>query len=69
VNDWYGHGIDDKAKASFYGGPYPPDKEHTYVFTVLALDFVPVLRTGFTREELLAVSKDHVLAKATMKGR
>lgn len=69
ANSWYGHGVEDRFKASFYGGPSPPDREHTYVLTVYALDFVPVLRTGFTAEDLAKVSKDHVLAKATLKGR
>ena len=69
VNSWYGHGIDDRFKASFYGGPSPPDREHTYVLTVLALDFVPVLRTGFDIDELMRVSNTHVLAKAVVKGR
>lgn len=68
ANSWYGHGIDDRFKASFYGGPSPPDREHTYVLTVYALDFVPVLRTGFSLDDLLRVSKDHVLAKASVKG-
>ena len=69
ANSWYQHGIDDWKKASFYGGPAPPDKEHTYILTVLALDFVPVLRTGFTVDDLMKVSKDHILAKASLKGR
>lgn len=68
-NDWYQHGIDDVKKASFYGGPYPPDREHTYVLTVMALDFVPVLKTGFSVDDLKKVCKDHILAKSTLKGK
>ncbi len=67
VNSWYGRDVFDINAASRYGGPYPPDKVHTYVITVLALDFVPVLRTGFTYEDLEKVTKGHVLAKATLK--
>lgn len=67
-NSWFEHGIDDRSEASFYGGPAPPDKKHTYVLTVYALDFVPALRNGFKLDDLLKVSKDHILAKCTLKG-
>ncbi len=69
VTSWYQHGLDDRNAASRYGGPYPPDREHTYVVTVLALDFVPVLRTGFSYDDLAMVTKGHVLAKASLKCR
>ncbi|MCQ2070006.1 MAG: YbhB/YbcL family Raf kinase inhibitor-like protein [archaeon] len=69
ANSWYGHGIDEKDLASCYGGPSPPDKTHTYVITVTALDFVPVLRKGFSAADLKKVSEGHVLAKATLKAK
>ena len=68
VNSWYQNGLDDRIRASCYGGPYPPDREHVYVITVLALDFIPVLKTGFTYDELMKVTKGHVLASASVKG-
>lgn len=69
ANSWYQHGLSDKNKASYYGGPYPPDGTHTYVITVLALDFIPVLRTGFTCDDLMKVSENHILAKAVLKAK
>lgn len=67
-NDWYKHGIDDKGRASFYGGPYPPDRKHQYVMTVYALDCKPGLGTGYSMAELKEAIKGHVLAEAAVKG-
>ena len=69
ANSWYLHGTDDRAAASCYGGPAPPDRPHTYVLTVLALDFIPVLKNGFDAAALEKVADTHVLAKAVLKGR
>lgn len=68
VNSWYPEDVGDRMKASCYGGPYPPDREHIYVITVLALDFIPVLKKGFTYDELMKVTKGHVLATAKLNG-
>lgn len=69
ANSWEGRGT-DKEGASAYGGPAPPDKTHTYVLKVMALDFEPVLRRGFTYDTLKkVVGKGHVLATATLKGK
>ena len=38
------------------------------MITVLALDFIPVLKQGFTYDELMKVTKGHVLATAVLKG-
>mgnify|MGYP003175004199 CR=1 FL=1 len=67
ANSWMDRGTDRKG-ASAYGGPSPPDRPHEYVLTVLALDFEPVLKNGFTVEDLNRVSKGHILAKASIKG-
>jgi len=47
-----------------YGGPVPPDKPHTYVITVYALDASPALAEGFSQDDLLFEIKGHVLAAA-----
>lgn len=52
-----------------YGGPAPPDKEHTYIFKLCALDAKLDLSQGASKEELEKAIKDHVLAEATLKGR
>lgn len=67
ANSWMDRGADRKG-ASAYGGPAPPDRPHEYVLTVMALDFEPALKNGFTLEDLNRVSKGHILAKATLKG-
>ena len=68
VNSWYLHGTDDRIAASRYGGPAPPDRPHTYVLTVYALDFIPALKNGFTLETFKKVSDSHILARAVLKG-
>lgn len=52
-----------------YGGPCPPDKEHTYVFKLYALDQMLPLKTGATKEELEASMKGHVLEFTELKAR
>lgn len=44
--------------------PVPPDKPHTYVITVYALDASPALAEGFSQDDLLFEIKGHVLAAA-----
>ena len=35
-----------------YGGPAPPDKRHTYIFKVYALDAYLDLKEGYSKQEL-----------------
>ena len=51
-----------------YGGPAPPDKRHTYVFTAYALDTELELKEGFSKQELEGAMKDHILAEAKLTG-
>ena len=51
-----------------YGGPTPPDKPHTYVITVFALDCMIDLADGFSKDEFGAALSGHVLAEAQIKG-
>lgn len=51
-----------------YGGPTPPDKTHTYVITVYALDAVPALDNGFSLEQLQEATEGHILAEAEIPG-
>lgn len=67
-NDWYRHGIGTKERASFYGGPYPPDRKHQYVMTVFALDSVPGLSTGYSKDDLRNAMNGHILAEAEIRG-
>ncbi|MDY6789230.1 MAG: YbhB/YbcL family Raf kinase inhibitor-like protein [Candidatus Nanohaloarchaea archaeon] len=52
-----------------YGGPNPPDKEHTYLFKLYALDTKLDLEQGSTKEELERAVEGHVLEKTVLKGR
>lgn len=52
-----------------YGGPAPPDKEHTYVFALYALDTELDLSASATKKQLEKAIKSHVLAKAEMRGK
>ncbi|MDD4668857.1 MAG: YbhB/YbcL family Raf kinase inhibitor-like protein [Candidatus Methanomethylophilus sp.] len=67
ANSWNGHGTDLRG-SSVYGGPCPSDRPHTYVLRVLALDFEPALKPGFSYEALTKVAKNHILAKAELRG-
>ncbi|MFB6106220.1 MAG: YbhB/YbcL family Raf kinase inhibitor-like protein [Halobacteriaceae archaeon] len=51
-----------------YGGPNPPDGEHTYRFVLYALDATLSLDAGTTAEDLRTAIEGHVLAEATLTG-
>jgi len=51
-----------------YGGPCPPDRPHRYFFRLFALDGVPDLPPGASREELLSAMKGHLLEEADLMG-
>lgn len=51
-----------------YGGPAPPDKKHTYVFKLYALDTALDLKQGATKSELEDLMKNHVISQTTLKG-
>lgn len=52
-----------------YGGPNPPDREHTYVFRIYALDKQLDLEEGCSRAEAEAAMKTHIIEKSTLDGR
>ena len=51
-----------------YGGPNPPDREHTYQFRLYALDERLDLEAGATKDDLEALLTDLVLADAELEG-
>lgn len=51
-----------------YGGPKPPDREHTYRFRLYALDAELDLESGATKADLEAAMEGHVLAEAELTG-
>lgn len=52
-----------------YGGPAPPDREHTYVFRAFALDAALDAAPGLDRGGLERMMEGHVLAEARLEGR
>lgn len=52
-----------------YGGPAPPDKEHTYVFKLYALDSKLDLKKGATKPELESAMKGHIIEEAKLEGK
>ena len=51
-----------------YGGPAPPDGQHTYVFKAYALDTLLDLKEGYSKQELENAMKDHIIAEAKLTG-
>jgi len=52
-----------------YGGPAPPDKEHTYIFKLYALDNKLNLHEGALKTDVEKSMKNHILAEAKLTGR
>lgn len=56
----------NKSDASHFGGPAPPDTDHTYNITIYALDKEINLQPVFYLNELYAKMNDHILDKVTL---
>ncbi len=52
-----------------YGGPAPPDKEHTYIFKLYALDIILNLKQGSTKVEIEESMMEHIISKARLEGK
>ena len=51
-----------------YGGPAPPDKRHTYIFKLYALDTVLDLKSGARKPELEKAVQGHAIGEAVLTG-
>jgi len=51
-----------------YGGPAPPDKRHTYVFKLYALDSELDLPGKSTKADVEKAMEGHIIEQATLKG-
>jgi len=52
-----------------YGGPAPPDKEHTYIFKLYALDQKLDADKGSTKKQIEEAMKNHVIAETRLEGK
>ncbi len=52
-----------------YGGPAPPDKEHTYIFKLYALDTELDLAADSGRAQVEAAIKGHIIEESRLEGR
>ena len=52
-----------------YGGPAPPDKEHTYIFKLYALDIILNLKQGSTKTDVEESMKKHILNETRLEGK
>ena len=52
-----------------YGGPAPPDKEHTYIFKLYALDIFLDLKQGSTKNEVEESMKEHIITEVKLEGK
>lgn len=52
-----------------YGGPAPPDKEHTYIFKLYALDQKLDIDKGSTKKQIEEAMTNHIISKTMLKGR
>lgn len=70
VNSWISSmGGLNKSDASHFGGPAPPDTDHTYNITIYALDKEINLQSGFYLNELYTNMDGHILDKVTLKAK
>ena len=51
-----------------YGGPAPPDKRHTYIFKLYALNTTLELSNASTKADVEEAMKDHILDETILKG-
>jgi len=51
-----------------YGGPAPPDKRHTYVFKLYALDCKLELASESAKADVEKVMEGHIIEQATLTG-
>ena len=52
-----------------YGGPAPPDKEHTYIFKLYALDQKLDNKKGSSKLEIESAMKNHIIEETLLQGR
>ena len=52
-----------------YGGPAPPDKEHTYIFKLYALDEKLDTNKDSTKKQIEDAMNNHIISETRLEGR
>ncbi|MEE8384038.1 MAG: YbhB/YbcL family Raf kinase inhibitor-like protein [Nitrosopumilus sp.] len=52
-----------------YGGPAPPDKEHTYIFKLYALDHKLDVNKNSTKQQIGEAMNNHIISETRLEGR
>jgi Raf kinase inhibitor-like YbhB/YbcL family protein len=52
-----------------YGGPAPPDKEHTYVFKLYAINTKLNLKEGSTKDQIEKSIQNHIVMESRLEGK
>ena len=65
--DRFHEGITDFGESG-YGGPAPPDKRHTYVFKLYALDIELDLPDKSTKADVEKAMEGHIMEQAILEG-
>jgi len=52
-----------------YGGPAPPDKEHTYIFKLYALDQKLDADKSSTKKQIEKAMNNHIIAETSLEGK
>ena len=61
------YGMNDFGEVG-YGGPAPPDKRHTYIFKLYALDTILDLPEGSPKAALESAMKGHIIEQTQLTG-
>lgn len=51
-----------------YGGPAPPDKRHTYIFKLYALNSKLELDRGATKKQVEDAMQNHIISQTSLSG-
>ena len=51
-----------------YGGPAPPNGQHTYIFKGYALDVKLDLKEGYSKQDLQDAMEGHIIAETKLTG-
>ena len=61
------YGMNDFGEVG-YGGPAPPDKRHTYIFKLYALDTILDIPEGSPKAALESAMKGHIIEQTQLTG-